>query len=98
MPRYASTDFVDADDVARAKGRAPHARQNCAGSMRQLMEDAEDEVVCPECLKKFTTFDVQKNRSQRCPIVPSHLPDHAGQAKVREHRLKHQRTGTPRPY
>lgn len=98
MPRYSSADFIDADDIARAKARSPHARQNCPGSMVQLMVDAGDTVICPECTKKFSSFDTQKNRSQRCPIVPSHLPDHAGRQRVLEQRLKRHRSSTPRPY
>lgn len=64
----------------------------------QLMVAAGDTVICPECTKPFSSFDTQKNRSQRCPIVPSHLPDQAGRAKVQDQRLKKTRDGGPRPY
>ncbi len=75
------------------------ARQLCNGSMTQLMTDASTSVECPLCLRSFTTFTTQRNARQVCPIVPSHLPDQAGKAKVELALLKRQRAGaTPRPF
>ena len=88
---------VSEDDIARAKARSPMARQLCQGSSRQLMEDASKTVVCPKCLREFTAFDVQMNRAQRCPVVPSHLPDFEGVGRVALAEAKRS-TGGPRPY
>jgi hypothetical protein len=76
----------------------PVARQLCAGSLHQLMEDAGDSVECPECLSRFSTFTTQRNRERTHPIVPSHLADRAGQLKVATARLKRGSSTTPRPY
>lgn len=75
------------------------ARQLCNGSMTQLMTDAATSVECPLCLRSFTTFSTTRNRTQVCPIVPSHLPDQAGKVKVELAALKRQRAGaTLRPF
>lgn len=76
----------------------PAARQLCEGSSRQLMEDAADSVECPKCLRKFSSFTTTRNRSQLCPIVPAHLPDFEGRAKVELAALKRNQSATPRPY
>lgn len=85
-------------DVHRERSRSPHARQLCEGSMLQLMEDAAGSVTCPKCRLEFNVFDVQKNRDQRCPIVPSHLPDPRGRTEVAAAELKRRKNDTPRPY
>lgn len=89
---------ISTADVHRERARSPHARQLCAGSRAQLMEDAEGKVQCPKCLKEFSEFDTQKNRDQVCPIVPSHLPDPAGRAEVETAALRRRKTETARPY
>lgn len=61
------------------------------------MQDANDSVECPKCQLKFSDFDTTRNRAQVCPIVPSHLPDQAGRARVEAAQLR-RRTGTPRPF
>lgn len=66
--------------------------------MAQLMQDAGASVECPKCLRSFDVFDVQKNRSQRCPIVPSHLPDFAGRLKVETEEARKTKNSGPRPY
>lgn len=63
------------------------------------MQDAAETVECPSCLKRFTSFDTTRNRQQVCPIIPSHLPDFDGRAKVELAALKRQTSSaTPRPY
>jgi len=63
------------------------------------MTDAAATVECPSCLKSFSSFETTKNRAQRCPIVPSHLPDLAGRAKVETATMKRKTSSaTPRPY
>lgn len=89
---------ISFEDVHRERARSPHARQLCLGSRAQLMQDAEDTVECPKCLKKFSEFDTQKNRDQLCPIVPSHLPDPAGKAEVEVADLRRRKVETARPY
>lgn len=74
------------------------ARQLCPGSSKQLMQDAAKTVECPSCLKLFDSFMTQRNRAQSCPVVPSHLPDQAGRAKVELAALKRSKSGTPRPF
>lgn len=73
------------------------ARQLCAASNRQLMTDAADTVECPACLRSFKDFPTQRNRGQLHPIVPSHLADGAGLAKVELAKLK-RGSSTPRPF
>ena len=74
------------------------ARQLCTGSNTQLMTDAATSVECPLCLRSFETFSTQRNRGQVCPIIPSHLPDQAGRAKVELAALRRRAGGTVRPY
>lgn len=88
---------VTGEDIARVRARSPMARQLCDGSNRQLMQDAGTTVVCPKCLREFTTFDEVRNREQRCPVVPSHLPDHEGVGRVALAEAKRS-IGGPRPY
>ena len=88
---------VTGEDIARVRARSPMARQLCDGSNRQLMQDAGANVTCPKCLRQFTTFDKVKNRAQRCPVVPSHLPDHEGAGRVALAQAKKSISG-PRPY
>lgn len=95
--RYARLD-VSEEDVQRERARAPRSRQLCPASMRQLMEDAGKKVRCPECGRSFDVFDVQQNRAQRCPIVPSHLPDFEGRAQIEFEKARRQSAGLPRPY
>lgn len=76
----------------------PAARQLCLGSNTQLMQDAADSVECPKCLRKFSSFTTTRNRAQLCPIVPSHLPDHDGRARVELAQLKRNQSATPRPF
>lgn len=73
------------------------ARQTCLGSRTQLMEDAGASVVCPKCLRSFDVFDVQKNRDQRCPVVPGHMADPNGLLKVELAATK-RKSLTPRPF
>jgi hypothetical protein len=57
------------------------------------------DVECPVCLKTFGDYSTQINRAAVHPILPSHLPDHAG---VMEAELRKKSTTTPggmkRPY
>ena len=76
----------------------PASRQLCLGSYAQLMEDAGKAVVCPRCLRRFTAFDVQRNRDRRHPIVPSHLADPAGLMTVASKDYQRSKSTTPRPY
>lgn len=48
-------------------------------------------------MRSFTSFPTQRSRGQLCPVVPGHLPDHAGAAKVELAKLK-RGTGAARPY
>lgn len=96
--KYNPGDFIDADDIAIAKSRAPRARQLCTGSMQQLMVDAGLAVSCPVCGKHFTSFETQRNRAQVHPIVPSHLPDKEGQARIELDHARRRASDTPRPY
>lgn len=73
------------------------ARQLCPGSSVQLMVDADTTVECPKCQRKFSSFTTTRNRAQVCPIVPGHLPDREGLARIELFELK-RRSATPRPF
>lgn len=73
------------------------ARQLCPGSSIQLMQDATDTVECPKCQRPFSSFSTVRNRTQQCPVVPGHLPDREGLARVELFELR-RRSATPRPY
>jgi hypothetical protein len=61
--------------------------------------DAMPKVDCPMCLKPFTVYAVQKNHAQLHPIIPSHLPDHAGVMRAEQQRKRSTTAdGMPRPY
>lgn len=105
--RYSSGDFVDPEDVARAKGRSPHARQICKGSMLQVNDidgagtAKKTDVACPICLKTFSSDRCtwQKNGAKMHPILPSHMPSFAGMIEAERLRKKQTtRDGNPRPY